>query len=57
MELNSFLFPAPSSSYTVYGSIGDLIYIPKLRYDEECLLLLQRRRLEAEAEEKMKMMS
>lgn len=29
MELNSFLFPAPQSSYSVHGSIGDILYIPK----------------------------
>ena len=29
MELNQFLFPAPSPSYTSSGFIGDLIYIPK----------------------------
>lgn len=30
MELNSFLFPAPQSSYTINGAIGDLLYIPRL---------------------------
>ena len=29
MELNSFLFPAPQSSYTVHAAIGDLLFIPK----------------------------
>ena len=29
MELNSFLFPAPQSSYSIHGSIGDIIYIPR----------------------------
>ena len=29
MEFNSFLFPAPQSSYTIHGSIGDIIYIPR----------------------------
>ena len=29
MELNSFLFPAPQSSYSIHGSIGDVIYIPR----------------------------
>ena len=29
MELNSFLFPAPTSSYSIHGAIGDLIYIPR----------------------------
>jgi len=36
MELNSFLFPAPASSYTVKGAVGDLIYIPRnFDYDKE----------------------
>lgn len=29
MELNSFLFPAPQSSYTIHGAIGDLLFIPR----------------------------
>ena len=29
MDLNSFLFPAPHSSYTLQGSIGDLLFIPR----------------------------
>jgi hypothetical protein len=29
MEFNSFLFPAPQSSYTMHGAIGDIIYIPR----------------------------
>jgi hypothetical protein len=29
MELNSFLFPAPQSSYTIHASIGDLLFIPR----------------------------
>ena len=29
MELNQFLFPAPTPSYSSSGFIGDLIYIPK----------------------------
>jgi len=29
MELNSFLFPAPQSSYTMLGAIGELIYVPR----------------------------
>lgn len=35
MELNSFLFPAPQSSYTMQGAIGDLIYIPRIKIDEQ----------------------
>lgn len=38
MELNSFLFPAPSSSYTMHGAIGEIIYIPrfyKIKDDSE----------------------
>lgn len=29
MELNSFLFPAPQSSYTIHAAIGDLLFIPR----------------------------
>ena len=29
MELNTFLFPAPPSSYTSQTFAGDIIYIPK----------------------------
>ena len=29
MELNSFLFPAPQSSYTIHGALGDILYIPR----------------------------
>ena len=29
MELNSFLFPAPASSYTVNAAVGDLLFIPR----------------------------
>jgi len=29
MEFNSFLFPAPRSSYSAQTNLGDLIYIPK----------------------------
>ena len=29
MDLNSFLFPAPQSSYNMHNSIGDIIYIPR----------------------------
>lgn len=35
MEFNSFLFPAPSSSYTASTNLGDLIYIPKYERDEQ----------------------
>ena len=35
MELNQFLFPAPSPSYTSSGFIGDLIYIPKYNRNEK----------------------
>ena len=34
MELNQFLFPAPTPSYTSSGFIGDLIYIPKYNRNE-----------------------
>ena len=38
MELNSFLFPAPASSYTMHGAIGDLIYIPrKFKINKEAM--------------------
>jgi len=30
MEFNSFLFPAPPSSYTTHGGAGDLLYIPRM---------------------------
>ncbi len=33
MEFNSFLFPAPSSSYSASTNLGDLIYIPKYERD------------------------
>ena len=29
MELNQFLFPAPSPSYSSAGFIGEIIYVPK----------------------------
>jgi len=29
MDLNSFLFPAPQSSYTIHATIGDLLFIPR----------------------------
>ena len=29
MELNQFLFPAPTPSYTSAGFIGEIIYVPK----------------------------
>jgi|LauGreDrversion4_2_1035121.scaffolds.fasta_scaffold379430_1 hypothetical protein len=31
MDLNSFLFPAPESSYTIHAAIGDLLFIPRTR--------------------------
>ena len=33
MELNQFLFPAPSPSYTSAGFIGEIIYVPKYARD------------------------
>ncbi len=35
MELNSFLFPAPSPSYSIHGAIGDVVYIPRPEKSEE----------------------
>lgn len=35
MEFNSFLFPAPQSSYSSSTNLGDLIYIPKYDRDEQ----------------------
>ena len=29
MELNQFLFPAPTPSYSSAGFIGEIIYVPK----------------------------
>jgi hypothetical protein len=29
MDLNSFLFPAPQSSYTINAAIGDILFIPR----------------------------
>lgn len=29
MDLNSFLFPAPESSYTIHAAVGDLLFIPR----------------------------
>ena len=33
MELNQFLFPAPTPSYSSSGFIGELIYVPKYARD------------------------
>ena len=30
MEFNSFLFPAPQSSYSMHGAVGEIIYIPRV---------------------------
>ena len=35
MEMNQFLFPAPSASYSSAGFIGEIIYIPKYGINEE----------------------
>lgn len=35
MEFNSFLFPAPSPSYSSQTCLGELIYIPKYDRDED----------------------
>lgn len=35
MEFNSFLFPAPQSSYSSSTNLGDLIYIPKYERDDQ----------------------
>ena len=35
MELNQFLFPAPTPSYSSAGFIGEIIYVPKYERDAE----------------------
>ena len=35
MELNQFLFPAPTPSYSSSGFIGEIIYVPKYARSEE----------------------
>ena len=35
MELNQFLFPAPTPSYSSSGFIGEIIYVPKYARDAE----------------------
>jgi hypothetical protein len=35
MELNQFLFPAPTPSYSSAGFIGEIIYVPKYQRDPE----------------------
>ena len=35
MELNQFLFPAPTPSYSSAGFIGEIIYVPKYARDEQ----------------------
>jgi hypothetical protein len=37
MQWNQFLFPAPTSSYTSSGFIGDIIYVPKYAREPETL--------------------
>jgi hypothetical protein len=34
MELNQFLFPAPTPSYSSSGFIGEIIYVPKYTRDQ-----------------------
>ncbi len=41
MEMNQFLFPAPTASYSSAGFIGEIIYIPKYDVDEETSELIQ----------------
>ena len=39
MEFNSFLFPAPQSSYSAQTNLGDLIYIPKYERDDQGIIV------------------
>ena len=41
MELNQFIFPAPTPSYTSSGFLGELIYVPKYERDPETQEVIQ----------------
>ena len=41
MELNQFIFPAPTPSYTSSGFLGELIYVPKYVRDPETQEVIQ----------------
>ena len=41
MELNQFLFPAPTPSYSSAGFIGEIIYVPKYERDESSGEIIQ----------------
>ena len=51
MELNSFLFPAPQSSYTMHGGVGEILYIPREPYLEEMSQINTQRSLTEPAKE------